>query len=320
MIIALLISLIAAVVPTFCYVLLFYWADRYEREPLRLLALAFMWGAFPAIVVSFIGEWLIGTPFVDAPGGVAAALVEGSIVVPIVEECIKAVALWGIFYWAYSEFDNVLDGLIYGALIGFGFAMTENLLYFVGAFSGGGFTELSTVIFLRSILFGMNHALYTSIVGIGFGLTRNRTDRLGRICIPFVALLIAILIHGLHNLGVAFTTIDPVNIIFSIALAALGVIVLLTTIGVTWQQERELLQAELADEVGEMLSEAEYQLLTQSWSRPLRRHNDAERQLARRMHLFAELALHKRRLNLVGVEQEPELPEQIALIREKLST
>jgi len=68
------------------------------------------------------------------------------------------------------------------------------------------------------------------------------------------------------------------------------------------------------------LSEAEYQLLTQNWLRPLRRHNDTERQLDRRMHLFAELALHKRRLNLVGVEQEPELPEQIALIRAKLLT
>lgn len=315
---ALLVSLVAAVVPTFLYVLLFYWADRYEREPLWLLALAFIWGAVPAIFASFIGEWFIGTPFVSAPGSAAAALVEGSIVVPIVEECVKAVALWGIFYWAYEEFDDVLDGLVYGALIGFGFAMTENILYFIGAFSGGGFAELSTVIFLRTILFGMNHALYTSLVGIGFGLTRNRTDRVGRVLIPLAALFIAILIHSLHNLGVAFTAVNPVNIIFSIALAALGLILLMATIGVTWQQERDLLRAELADEVGTTLTDDEYQLLTQNWSRPLRRRGDAERRQVRRMHLYVELALHKRRLSSLGVEREPDLPEQIALIREKL--
>jgi len=318
MITALLISLIAAIVPTFLYALLFYWADRYEREPLWLLAIAFMWGGLPAVIMSFLGEWLIGTPFVHTPNSAMAMLVEGSIVVPIVEETVKAMALLGIFIWAYEEFDNALDGLVYGALIGFGFAMTENFLYFIGAFSGGGFTELSTVIFLRSILFGMNHALYTSIVGVGFGLVRNRTDRLGRLLIPFVALLIAIVIHSLHNLGVALTAVNPLNIIFSIILAACGLILLLAAIGITWQQERELLQIELADEVGETLTEAEYMTLTRNWSRPLRRRNEAERQQVRRMHLYVELALHKRRLSHLGIEREPMLDEQIALIREKL--
>lgn len=319
MVLAILVSLIAAIVPTILYVLLFYWADRYEREPFWLLGIAFAWGAIPAIVASFIGEWLIGTPFVDSPGSAAAVLVEGSVVVPVVEECAKALALWGIFRWAYSEFDDVLDGLIYGAMIGFGFAMTENLLYYYGAYIGGGFAELSNVIFLRSILFGMNHALYTSIVGIGFGLARNRTDPFSRMLLPLGGLLIAILIHGLHNLGVAFTALDPVNIIFSVALAALGLILLLATLGVSWQQERDMLRTELADEVDTTLSQDEYQLLTQGWMRPLRRRNEAERLQVRRMHLFAELALHKRRLDRIGAEKEPKLPEQIALIREKLA-
>lgn len=319
MVVAILISLLAAIIPTFLYVLLFYWADRYEREPLWLLGLAFAWGAVPAIVVSFIGEWLIGVQFVDVANGAAAALIEGSVVVPIVEECMKALALLGIYTWAYSEFDDALDGLVYGAMIGFGFAMTENLLYYYGAFISGGFAELSNVIFLRSVLFGMNHAFYTSIVGIGFGWVRNSPNQWARVLFPLGGLLIAILIHGLHNLGVAFTALDPVNIIFSVALAALGLILLLTTLGVTWQHEQYLLQTELADEVGTTLSKDEYHLLTQNWMRPLRRRSEAERRQVRRMHLFAELALHKRRLSRIGAEREPDLPEQIALIREKLA-
>ncbi len=68
------------------------------------------------------------------------------------------------------EFDGVLDGLIYGVLIGFGFAMTENFFYFIGAFDEGGFVNLTAVIILRSVVFGLNHAFYTSLTGIGFGL------------------------------------------------------------------------------------------------------------------------------------------------------
>lgn len=57
------------------------------------------------------------------------------------------------------EFDGVLDGLTYGAIIGFGFAMTENFLYFIGAFSEGGFVDLTVLIFLRAVIFGLNHTL-----------------------------------------------------------------------------------------------------------------------------------------------------------------
>ena len=36
-----------------------------------------------------------------------------------------------LFLLVRNEFDNVLDGVVYGAVIGFGFAMTENTLYFI---------------------------------------------------------------------------------------------------------------------------------------------------------------------------------------------
>ncbi len=43
----------------------------------------------------------------------------------------KGLALVALFYLARQEFDGPLDGIVYGALIGFGFSMTENLLYFL---------------------------------------------------------------------------------------------------------------------------------------------------------------------------------------------
>ena len=169
---ALFISLAAAIIPTVIYVLIFYWADRYEREPLWLTAVAFIWGAVPAIIVSIIGEFVLGWQSIDAPDSVAGAIVNGAIIAPIVEELAKGTALLLIFWFMRHEFDGVLDGVVYGALIGFGFAMTENFFYFVGAYDEGGYGQLSFVIFLRAVLFGLNHAFYTGLTGIGLGMAR----------------------------------------------------------------------------------------------------------------------------------------------------
>ena len=86
MLLALLISLVAAILPTYIYTSLFYWADRYEREPRALVLIAFFWGAIPAVIASLIAELAIGAPFVRSPDSLNAALVEGTLVAPVIEE------------------------------------------------------------------------------------------------------------------------------------------------------------------------------------------------------------------------------------------
>ncbi|MEZ4664315.1 MAG: PrsW family intramembrane metalloprotease [Caldilineaceae bacterium] len=316
---ALIISLLAAMIPTAVYATLFYWADRYEREPMWLVTLAFWWGAIPAVVVSVWGEMLVGARFVHAPGNVAAALTESSFLVPAVEEFVKALALFAIYRWAYAEFDDSLDGLIYGAMVGFGFAMTENFLYFVSSFDAGSPGQFTFLVFLRSILFGINHALYTGLTGLSFGLARNSPRSYAGWLYPLLGLLAAILVHGLHNFGITLVSASWTNIIFSAALAITGMTLLPVTVWVMWQKQRGILAEELADEVGETLSQSEYDLLLRRWYRPLlRRRDPAARRQVRQLHLYAELALHKRRLRTFGLTREPDLPAQIERIREKL--
>ena len=127
---ALLVILAATILPTALYVLVFYWADRYEREPLWLLAVAFVWGALPAATVSLLGETALEMSFVRAPNAVANNLLQAVVVAPVVEELAKGLVLIAIYGLLHREFDGLLDGLTYGALVGFGFAMTENFLSF----------------------------------------------------------------------------------------------------------------------------------------------------------------------------------------------
>jgi protease PrsW len=310
-------SLIAAVLPTICYVLLFYWADRYEREPGWLAAVAFLWGAIPAVIASLIGEFVLGVPLIDAEPSIRLELVESAIFAPVVEEIAKGLALLGIFLWLRHEFDGVLDGLLYGALIGFGFAMTENLLYFIGAFSEGGFGGLTLIFLLRVVLFGLNHSFYTALTGIGFGLTRESKSR-WRWLWPVVGLSLAILTHALHNFGASMASVNTAAVAISLLVAVGGGVTLLLTLLLAWQQERGYLRATLAEEVGILLSPEEFRLLTGRWRNPLRKR-PAERAQVRRLQQLVELALRKQRLVQLGSGREPTLAGEVEALRAQLA-
>ncbi|MFL7793799.1 MAG: hypothetical protein AB8I69_16770, partial [Anaerolineae bacterium] len=52
----------AAVVPSLIYIGVLYWVDRYEKEPKRLLATAFLWGAIPAVLMALVVELFFSLP------------------------------------------------------------------------------------------------------------------------------------------------------------------------------------------------------------------------------------------------------------------
>ena len=309
------ISLVAAVIPTFFYALAFYLADRYEREPVWIGIVAFLWGAIPAVVTSLFGEIVIGIPFVGDPGNLTAAIVESALVAPFVEEIAKGAALFAIYKFMRNEFDGVLDGLTYGALIGFGFAMTENFLYFIGAFSEGGFVDLTVLIFLRAVIFGLNHALYTGLFGIGLGLARHaKTEKAARRWIMggFAA---AVGSHALHNLGASISSVNGVGIVLSIVLAVAGIALIGIVVLLTWRQERLWLRDELDEEIGVLLSQAEYDSLIGGWRRSPLLDARRNRSQAQRLHHAVEIAFRKHRLRRLGPEREPKLAEQIDELR-----
>jgi RsiW-degrading membrane proteinase PrsW (M82 family) len=315
MLLAILISLFAAIVPTIFYVILFYWADRYEREPRWLAFVAFFWGALPAIILSLIGELLIGEPFVTTPDSLAGDVVSGSLVAPIVEEIFKGAALFAIFWWKRQEFDGVLDGIIYGALVGFGFAMTENLFYFLGAYFDGGFGSLSVIIYLRSILFGLNHAFYTSLIGIGIGIARHKRSFLARVLWCSVGLFAGIFAHAMHNLGASLASVNLATFLISLMVAGGGLAVILVAIGLSWQQERNVISAELMPEVGRLLSDEEFGQLTGKWRTPAR---TKRLPTAERRQLLVEYANRRYRRRIHGLEEEPELAQELSELESQL--
>jgi len=183
--------------------IIIWWLDRFEKEPIWLLLLVFIWGCVPAVVISLIFEIFLGIPVGIAVGPGHLNMVVGAVLIaPPVEEIAKAVALFIVFLVLRNEFDDILDGIIYGAVVGLGFAFTEDLFYLFNSLSTGGIVGMGFVFFLRIFVFGLNHAFFTSIAGIGLGLARLTKWYFG-IPLAILGLLGAITLHGMHNLLVS---------------------------------------------------------------------------------------------------------------------
>src|SRR6266478_6470901 len=124
----LIIGLICATLPVPIYVMLLLWIDRYEAEPLWMLATAFFWGALVAVFVAFIFNTSIEIMAAVATHNQQIGETVGAVIsAPIVEESSKALILLILFLWR-DEFDGVVDGIVYAGMVGLGFAMTENVL------------------------------------------------------------------------------------------------------------------------------------------------------------------------------------------------
>lgn len=199
----LILSTIAAAIPAFFYVILIYWVDRYEKEPWWLLMAAFLWGAVPSIIIAFIANSVLAIPFYLLAGQTTGDALAATLIAPPVEETIKGLAVLGIFWFWRHEIDSPLDGIIYGAMVGMGFAMIENIYYFVTVYNEGGAEAWGMNIFMRGFIFGLNHALFTSMTGLGIALARMSRNQLTRIGAPIAGWMGAMFLHFLHNAAVS---------------------------------------------------------------------------------------------------------------------
>jgi RsiW-degrading membrane proteinase PrsW (M82 family) len=327
-----LLTVLASVAPAVVYSLIVWWLDRYEKEPWGLLAATFIWGAIPAFFLSLGAEFVIGVPFAGFLGQDGADVAAGTVVAPVVEESVKALAILAVFLIFRREFDGVLDGIVYGALVGFGFAMTENGLFFLGALVEGGAATWLALVFVRTLVFGLNHGLFSGIVGMGFGYASMANNAWKRWLAPVVALGAAISVHAVHNLSVTLASELCWPVVISLLNDWGGVAVLVIIVFLSWDRERRCITEELAEEVtAGTLSQDVYDTassygarVSAQW-RTLASYGPTGAWRVRRLHQRAtELAFAKRRLQRAPADKAGEravsrLREQIRALQEEMA-
>ena len=159
-----------------------YLLDLYEREPISLVLGALVWGAVAATVLSAIANegWGLVVARVGDPE--FAARWTAALTAPFVEETMKVSGVILIYLIARDEMDDVMDGFVYGAMCGLGFAVVEDVFYFIAIFGGttGGVLAGFYVRVVSSGFYG--HVLYTGLTGMGvaYFVTRRAEASLGK--------------------------------------------------------------------------------------------------------------------------------------------
>lgn len=218
----LLAALFFGLAPMLVYAALLWWFDRYEREPWPLLAAAFLWGFFPAAFLAIVVGLVFDLPvsFLFNADSLPYQLISSGLNAPLIEEAIKGLGLFLAYRFFREEMDSLFDGILYGGLIGFGFAAIENILYLSTAVDS---QELVVLALMRAFVFGLNHALYTSLMGAGFALAHDQRRPGARVLLVAGGYLAAVAVHAAHNLGVTLAALHLAGLAVSLLANWLGV-------------------------------------------------------------------------------------------------
>jgi len=209
--VAALVSLSA--IPAFALAAYVYVSDVTDGEPLSLLVVTFLLSVLTATFAAVFNS--VTRPFFT-PLGFAGSVLFFFLIVGPVEESVKLLAV-RLYAYVDVRFDAVIDGAVYGAIAGLGFAVIENLLYIAQTVelaelsfglaalgAGDGITALRA-------LAGPGHVVYSAFAGYYLGLAKFNPGNRGPIVIK--GIVIASVIHGLYN-----TLVGPATTVLGTAL------------------------------------------------------------------------------------------------------
>ena len=151
---------------TVVYLLFVRFVDLYEREKLSYVIPVFLWGMTVAVVVSLFFNTLFAVVLSAVVDAGLADFFTVVFVAPVVEECSKGLALLIAFAVASVvslrhggiEFSGVMDGIVYGSAVGFGFSIVEEIFYY------SQFDEQTYVV--RCFFGGFGYDSFSSLAGL----------------------------------------------------------------------------------------------------------------------------------------------------------
>jgi hypothetical protein len=181
---------------------------------------------------------------------------------PVVEETAKALVLVVLFFWRRDEFDGVTDGIVYAAMVGLGFAMTENVKYY-----GEAVLEHNAigVFIVRGLFSPFAHPLFTGMTGVGLGLAAQSDRKFVKFAAPAAGFVAAILFHAGWNASAFLTGMfeNGAIVLLTYFLVMMPTFfVMLVVIVFSLRREGRILREHLRADVSTgLLSESEYACL-----------------------------------------------------------
>jgi RsiW-degrading membrane proteinase PrsW (M82 family) len=315
--------------------------DRNHKEPWRLVLVAAAWGAIVATSLVVWGEtvWEQSAQHALVPGpGLDTSL---AFMAGILEELSKGIAVLLLFLVMRDEFDDVVDGIVYGAAVGLGFNYLESISYMTNIYSifapeGAGGVAAGVQWYGRQVLglfFG--HATYTAFIGAGVGIARQLPSMRKKVIAIAAGFIVAIAGHFAWDAWAALFPVDTtIFVIVEIHLRTLilegpftAALIALLIFGIRYEGQnlREQLHKEAATGLGAILPE-EVPILTSPWQRLRQRLHALNRQgfrayfkVSRLQTAQLDLAMerwHRERKEIdTPLEAEQQLRERVMQLR-----
>jgi hypothetical protein len=178
--------LVSAVVPSMLLIWFFHSRDVYP-EPQRVVWATFGLGVLtviPVIVIELIisaGIKHVSNPFVNGT-------LEGFFCAGFTEELFKYLVVT-LYCMRHKEFDEPMDGIVYGAVASLGFATLENVLYVT---DGGGGAAV-----MRALSAVPGHACMGAVMGYFVGQAKFTPQK--RVRLMVLGFVIPMLLHGAYD-------------------------------------------------------------------------------------------------------------------------
>ncbi|MEF8782952.1 MAG: PrsW family glutamic-type intramembrane protease [Haloarculaceae archaeon] len=189
---------VLSVIPALLLAAYLWYGDPTRREPLDTMAVTFLLSVLFASFAAVVNSSLL--PAFELLPAVGLPLFFFLVVGPI-EETVKWLAI-RVHAYRSDSFRTVVDGVVYGAIAGLGFATIENVFYIVDAFlmtaqAGGPEIQRTVQTATARAFVGPGHVIYSAFAGYYLGLARYNPGQRGPIVVK--GLLVAVAIHALYN-------------------------------------------------------------------------------------------------------------------------
>ncbi len=205
--------LLLALAPGLAICIFIYYKDKFNREPKRLLAYSFLFGAFsivPALAGTYAIKYILGISHSNDAAD-TDQLIYAFLAVALSEEGAKFFYL-RLYAYRQKDFDEPFDGITYAVIISMGFATVENLLY---VYDGGG---LSTGLH-RMFTAIPGHASFAVVMGYYVGLAKFTHRK----HLQWVGLGLAVLLHGIYD-ACLFLYHYPIMVIGAFITVLIGIL------------------------------------------------------------------------------------------------
>ena len=193
----LIVVLLLTIVPSILLLTLILYSDRKSREPVYLIIICALSGAFTICLSLVLDKLLISAHFVvgnliSNPNSYSIYKIT---ILAAVEEYVKLLTLY-LFLYKNKAYDDIYDGFVYSSIIALSFSLIETFIY---VFNEGTYADMTSLAILRNFTSIPLHIVCGVTMGHFISLEKFSKKKSMKIVNLLLSLSVPVLIHALYN-------------------------------------------------------------------------------------------------------------------------